>query len=302
MESLPALASDWLERERAKGKAPTTLAVYAAVLRPFVAWCAYRGVEEPQAITRSLLERFFVKRCVDLRPSSLHHMRSVLRSFFQYLEDRKILLVNEALTLELGPLQAGFRRPPSRENLLKLLEAPGTDPVGLRDRALFEVLYSSGIRRAECCALDLEDCDRAMGLLQIRRGKGGKDRLAPIGRKALEALQAYLLRGRPGLKPRTTALFIAAFGGRLKVRSITEVFRRWNRRLGLDPPITPHLLRHACATHLLEEGADVRSVQEILGHANIGTTQIYTHVDIRRLQEKLARIDPRERLEHPTKG
>jgi len=302
MEPLGAMVDAWLNRNRARGMAETTIGVYRASLNRFLAWLVLQEIDDPTAITRDLVERFFHEAADGedpLRPASLHHLRSVLRGFLGDLVERRVLLRNEAKSFRLAPLVPSFRRPPSRKNLRKLLEAPGSDPIGLRDRALFETLYNTGIRRAECCALDLGDCDRLEGFLRIRRGKGGRGRVVPIGKTALSALAAYLVRSRPRLGARDSALFVSAKGARLHVRSITEVFRRWNRKLGLDPPITPHLLRHACATHLLEEGADIRSVQEILGHTNIDTTQIYTHVDVKRLKEKLDRIDPRRRLEGP---
>ena len=308
METLEGLARAWLDLKRVRGIAPSTLKTYAVQLRRFIAWLGNQGITDPGEITTDLLEQFLLmesnrpsrcKKGESVSRASVHHTLSVIRGFVAYLVEKRRLLRNEAEGLEIKPLVAAFRNPPSRESIATLLDAPGSDPLGLRDRALFETLYSTGIRRAECARLDLGDCDRLLGVLRIRKGKGGKDRVVPIGEHALKVLVSYLSLGRPRLKGRGPALFVNAKGTRIEIRAVTEIFRRWNRRLGLDPPITPHLLRHACATHLLEEGADVRSVQEILGHANIDTTQIYTHVRVHRLKKKMDRIDHRARLECP---
>ncbi len=189
------------------------------------------------------------------------------------------------------------RRPPSREALAALLAAPGEDRFGLRDRAIFETLYSTGLRRAELCALNLEDCDRAAGIVRVNQGKGGKDRLVPIGAKALEALARYLRQSRPVFHPHGPALFMNQYGQRMKAAGLNSLFKRYSLNLGLDPPVTPHLLRHAFATGLLERGAGIRHVQAMLGHARIETTQIYTHVSPQHLQRDIERFHPRPRLE-----
>ena len=228
---------------------------------------------------------------------SLYGELAKVQAFLSYLLKAGAVFRNEAEGLDLGKRPRGFRRPPSREAIARLLSAPGEGPAGLRDRAIFEMLYSTGLRRAELCALNLPDVDRASGTVRVNKGKGGKDRLVPIGEKALEALALYLVKGRPRLKARGQALFAGVCGQRLGPATLNDIFQDTSKRLGLDPPITPHLLRHAFATHLLENGASVRHVQAMLGHSDISTTAIYTHVSTKSLKESLARHDPRAALE-----
>ncbi len=298
------LADTWLERLRVRGFAKDTLGVYASILRAFLARLEGEGIGDPLDITPDLVEGYFIEESQrtsrygkPLAPLSIEHIRTVLSGFFQYLVRREILLGNPMEGLCLGKAPIRFRRPPSRRALSRLLDAPGFDPVGLRDRAIFETFYSSGIRRAELCGLDLTDVDRASGSLFVRQGKGGKDRIVPIGEKALQAVGVYLIRGRPALDPIGPALFVSRLGIRFPKTSLNLLFREYNARLGLDPPITPHLLRHAFATGLLENGASVRHVQAMLGHSKLDSTAIYTHVGVRRLQEKMALLDHRGRLE-----
>jgi len=287
-----------------------TLCAYGCNLRRFLAWLRFQGKKEPAEITEALLLSFFLeegKRASPLKPGealskrTLHHERSAIKGFLGYLAESGAVLTNEAKQLDLGRLPRRFKKPPSREAIRRLLKAPGQDAFGLRDKALFELLYSTGLRRAEACALELSDVDRAAGTVRVNRGKGGKDRLAPIGDKALEALSSYLSKARPLLHPQCPALFLGGWGHRLKPPTLNAIFRQWCERAGIEPPITPHLLRHAFATHLLENGADVRHVQAMLGHADIGTTAIYTHVSFKSLKESMRRFDPRSALESEPK-
>ncbi|MFD0804215.1 tyrosine-type recombinase/integrase, partial [Streptomonospora algeriensis] len=169
----------------------------------------------------------------------------------------------------------------------------GTDPAGLRGRAVVELLYATGIRVAELCALDVDDIDRERRTVRVR-GKGGKERVVPVGAPALEALDAWLLEGRPRLASPVgggSALFLGARGGRLGTRSARRNVHAYLRAHGADS--APHGLRHSAATHLLDGGADLRSVQEILGHASLSSTQIYTHVSIERLTRTYNQAHPR---------
>ena len=199
------------------------------------------------------------------------------------------------------------------DEVLALLEASGAapcgtpapgrdDPKGLRDRALLELLYSTGARISEAVGLDVDDVDAAARTVLLA-GKGGKQRLVPIGRPALAALDAYLVRARPGLAARgrgaalgrAGALFLNARGGRLSRQSAWQVLREAAERAGITAAVSPHTLRHSFATHLLEGGADVRVVQELLGHASVTTTQIYTLVTVDTLREVYATAHPRAR-------
>jgi integrase/recombinase XerD len=186
--------------------------------------------------------------------------------------------------------------------VLALLEGAGGDseadgPLTLRNRALLELLYSTGARISEAVGLDVDDID-THARSTLLRGKGGKQRLVPIGRPAVAALDAYLVRGRPDLARRgrgTPAIFLNARGGRLSRQSAWQVLQDAAERAGIKAAVSPHVMRHSFATHLLDGGADVRVVQELLGHASVTTTQIYTMVTVHALREVWASAHPRAR-------
>jgi integrase/recombinase XerD len=186
----------------------------------------------------------------------------------------------------------------SVEDVARLLDAAAADsPLGLRDRALLEVLYGTGARISEAVGLAVDDLDRETGVVKLA-GKGGKERVVPVGSYALAAVQAYLVRGRPALAARGTGgarLFLNARGGALSRQSAWAVLRTVAARAGITTEISPHTLRHSFATHLLDGGADVRVVQELLGHASVTTTQVYTLVTVDRLREVYAGAHPRAR-------
>ncbi|MCK0093563.1 site-specific tyrosine recombinase XerD [Rhodococcus sp. HNM0563] len=198
------------------------------------------------------------------------------------------------------PPTAGRRLPKSLTvaQVTAILDAVGNEadgPRGLRDRALLELLYSTGARISEAVGLDVDDVDSDARAVLLR-GKGGKERLVPVGRPALAALDAYLVRGRPVLAAgHTAALFLNARGGRLSRQSAWQVLQTAAERAGISTAVSPHTLRHSFATHLLEGGADVRVVQELLGHASVTTTQIYTLVTVGALREVWAGAHPRAR-------
>jgi integrase/recombinase XerD len=197
-------------------------------------------------------------------------------------------------------------RPPARlpkaisiEDVERLLSAAslGDTPASLRDRALLEVLYGAGARISEAVGLDVDDIDAQEGVVRLF-GKGGKERLVPLGSYAAEAVSAYLVRGRPALASKgkgTAAIFLNQRGGRLSRQSAWSTLRAAAERAGLSGHLSPHTLRHSFATHLLDGGADVRVVQELLGHASVTTTQIYTMVTVQRLREVYAQSHPRAR-------
>ena len=188
------------------------------------------------------------------------------------------------------------------DQVLALLEAAGGDgaaetPLSLRNRALLELLYSTGARISEAVGLDIDDVDTEARAVLLR-GKGGKQRLVPIGRPAVTAVDNYLVRGRPELAVRgrgTPALFLNARGGRLSRQSAWQVLSDAAERAGIETAVSPHTMRHSFATHLLEGGADVRVVQELLGHASVTTTQSYTMVTVHALREVWATAHPRAR-------
>lgn len=237
--------------------------------------------------------RLYVARCAEsgLQPASLARHLSSVRAFFRWLEERGRIGANPAAALR-GPRRR--RRLPrylEEHEVEALLKAPQPeDSEGLRDRALLEVLYSTGCRAAELVGLDEDDLDLRRGLVRLQ-GKGRKERLGMLGRPAVAAVRAY---GEEKAARRLDRgpLFLNHRGGRLTDRSLRRVLERCLRRAGFQRGCTPHALRHSFATHLLRRGADLRAVQELLGHASLRTTQIYTHVSLEGLRKLYAQAHP----------
>jgi integrase/recombinase XerC len=221
---------------------------------------------------------------------------AALRSWFRFLCRQGTLTTNPAEGLQ-GPRQD--RTLPhflTEKDLQRLLEAPRADhPLGLRDRAILETLYSAGLRVSELTGLDLEHLDMDAGLAVVR-GKGKRERLAILGKPALRALRRWLDARGPLLAKRHkagAAVFLNKNGTRLTTRSVGRLVAKYLQIAGLDPQTSPHTLRHSFATHLLDHGADIRSVQELLGHRSISTTQVYTHVTTQRLHDSYQKAHPR---------
>lgn len=207
---------------------------------------------------------------------------AALRSFYRFLERRGWASANPAAQLETPKVRRPLPTFLSVEEAHEVVEVPGlADAAGVRDRALLEMLYGSGLRVSELAGLDLGDVDGGRGLVRVR-GKGDKERLVPVGPPALAALEAWLGRRDELLRPGqpTRALFVGPRGRRLGVRRVQELVRRYGALGAGRPDLHPHALRHTCATHLLEGGADLRAIQEILGHSSLSTTQRYTHVSV----------------------
>lgn len=308
MKTLEDWVEAYLDHLAVRGLALGTRTVYACLLRLFTAWLYRKGIRELSGITLEAIEGFLAdeaRRSSRLRkktPLSVHtlqHEKIVIRGFLSFAAKEGGLVRSDAMSLEPGRLRKSFRKAPPREHIALLLSSPDESPVGLRDRAIFEILYSSGLRRSELCALDLSHVDRAGGVVSVIQGKGGKDRFVPIGERALRALALYLQRGRPLMHPQSQAIFITEHGRRLNPKTVNAIFQERCKSAGIDPVITPHLLRHAFATHLLENGASIRHVQAMLGHRWIGTTQIYAHVEIKLLKEEMQRLDIRAAIEEP---
>lgn len=305
MKTPDAWARAYLERLRARGYSPKTGAAYKGLLDHFLRWFAARGHTDLSEAGEALIEQYLIGECKrpgrrsrkPLSPDTVRSKAYTLRGFFAFLVKEGELLYNPAAQPAKALRRAFERRIPSREEVFRLLNAPGKGVFGLRDRAILEMFYSTGLRCAELCSLDLADVDRSGGVVWVRRGKGGKDRVVPVGRHALAALRLYLEKARPRLKPLCKALFVGERGLRLSTSDTAVAVKRARRRACIETPISPHVLRHAFATHLLENGADIRHVQAMLGHESIRTTQEYTHVYFARMREDLERLDPRKALE-----
>jgi integrase/recombinase XerC len=227
-----------------------------------------------------------------LSAATLRRRLSAVRTFFRYLIREKHVRRNPGTTVS---APKGSKRLPGNldaDRMARLLEIPGDGPLVARDRAILELFYSSGLRLSELTGLDLTDLDPGDGTVHVT-GKGGKDRIVPVGRLAREALVRWQ-RERPALADADeTALFVSTRGRRLSPRSVQARVEHWARRQGIDSHVHPHLLRHSFATHLLESSHDLRGVQELLGHANIATTQVYTHLDFQHLAQIYDQTHPR---------
>jgi integrase/recombinase XerD len=288
-----------------RGLAPNTLASYRRDLRRYVAFAAAHGVTEPAQVTEQTVTDFLVA----LRQGDAEHpplsSGSAARAVVAVRGLHRFFL-REGLTAVDPARQVRPPTPPRRlpkaiavEQVEALLRAAGADegPRAVRDRALLEVLYGCGARISEAVGLDVDDVDLDGRVVRLR-GKGGKDRVVPLGSYACQAVEAYLVRSRPVLVAAgrgTPALFLNARGGRLSRQSAWTVLRAAADRAGLDVEVSPHTLRHSFATHLIDGGADVRVVQELLGHASVTTTQVYTLVTVDRLREVYATAHPRAR-------
>ena len=291
-----SLVEDFLRHLRgARNLSKHTLRAYAGDLRQFTLFLGGKETVAAPPEGTAVLRRFLATLVAGNRAkSSTSRTLSCLRTYFAYLERRGY--ANPAQNL-MGPRKE--RRLPGvldEKEVAKLLDAAGgADFAGRRNRALIETLYAGGLRVSEAVGLDVEDATLDSGLVRVREGKGAKERLAPIGRPAARAIEAWLDERRRLRKTDGGALFVNAGGGRLDVRSARRIVVAAAKAAGLGRRVSPHTLRHSFATHLLDRGCDLRSVQELLGHENVTTTQIYTHVSVGRLKQVYDSAHPRAR-------
>ncbi len=278
-----------------KGLAPASRSAMQQDLAQLRSWALTAGLA-PTEVTGEDLRAFLLAVSSRLQASSRARLMSTLRSFFRFLVGEGTLDEDPTATL-IAPRRG--RKLPSyltMQQVALFLDLPDDDrPLPLRDRAILETLYGSGCRVGELCALDVLDLDPGEGTLLLR-GKGSKQRRVPVGGPCLEVLNRYLALSRPTLAVRgrgDRGMFLNHRGGRLSRISVWNLVKRRAREVGLMDDLSPHTLRHSFATHLLEGGADLRVVQELLGHADISTTEIYTHVDRAWLHQVWRRAHPR---------
>ena len=274
--------------------APRTVEAYARDLRDLEQWLD----AEPETATADRLAAYVAQLRADgLASTTIARRVAALRSFYRHQVLLGARSDNPAADLDLPRRRRALPKTLSPGEVERLIDAAnGTTPRALRDRALVELLYGGGLRVGEAVGLDRASVDLEQRFVRCV-GKGSKERIVPIGREAVEALRRYLARGRPYLdKPHRPELFLNAQGGALTRAGVFLILRRLAASAGLEPErVHPHLLRHSFATHLLEGGADLRSVQEMLGHADLGTTELYTHVSDRRRRELYFRAHPHAR-------
>ena len=286
-----------------QGLASRTIEAYHRDLDDFARFLRGRGTSRPDEVTRAAVTLYLVSlRRAGRAPATVRRRTAAVRAFYRYLLREQV--VTHDPTLDLGAAKLPRRLPNvlTVDEVDRLLAAPApTTPEGLRDRAILELMYSSGLRVSELVALDIGDVDLNAELVRCV-GKGSKERFVPVGSRAVTALLAYQRRGRPILARRRTprALFLSR-RGRLTRQACWQLIRRHARRAGITRRVSPHVLRHSFATHLLEGGADLRAVQEMLGHASIGTTQVYTHVSRERVRAVYGRAHPRDSMRIPAR-
>ncbi len=291
----------YLELER--GLSRNTLEAYRTDLLQFGEFLGRRGVE-PLAAGPAELTGFISELATGregrppVAPATLQRKIACLRSFYRHLRREQIMEHDPTSDLRSPRSAARLPKVLSRDEVNRLLEQPrGNAPGALRDRALLETMYACGLRASEAIDLELSHLDLEAGILRAL-GKGSKERLVPIGSKAVTALKSYLERGRPRLvglreEPR---VFVNQRGGGLSRQGLYKIVQRYARSAGLEHRMSPHTLRHSFATHLLAGGCDLRSLQEMLGHADIGTTQIYTHLSTERLRDVYFEAHPRAQI------
>jgi integrase/recombinase XerD len=298
-----------------RGASRHTVQAYRRDLRRYLAFLASHGITEPALVTPALVAAYAMRLREGVRasggdgweetplaPASVARAVVVVRSLHRFAVEEGVVATDPAA--EVHPPTPSRRLPKALrlDQVQAMLDVPATDtPLGLRDAALLEVLYGTGTRISEAVGLDVDDVGRLLdapeatfGLRVV--GKGRKERVVPLGSYARAAVTAYLVRARPALAARgrgTPALFLNARGGRLSRQSAWSILRTVAERAGVEAEVSPHTLRHSFATHLLDGGADVRVVQELLGHASVTTTQIYTLVTVDHLREVYLSSHPR---------
>jgi integrase/recombinase XerD len=277
------------------GYSEDTVRARRTALRRFIVWCEERALRDPTDITKPILERYqrhlFYYRKADGRPMTLGTQfgcLAPLKTFFKWLAKENHILYNPASEIALPKLPKHLPRVilSIQEVEAILREAEPSTASGLRDRAMLETLYSTALRRMELPGLALYDVDLTRRLVMVREGKGKRDRVVPIGERAAAWVDKYLQEARPQLLiGDTESLFLTDYGEPMSPEYVAERVRRYMHFAGVKKPGACHLFRHACATHMLENGADTRFIQALLGHADLGTTQIYTRVSIDKLRE-----------------
>jgi integrase/recombinase XerD len=302
-----ARVAEFLESRLARHHSVRTVEWTESNLRRFLEWCEERSLRNPTEVTRPILERYqrwcFYYRTKAGRPLSIasqHKRLAAVLAFFRWMAKSNLILFNPASELELPRLDRRLpRQVLSISEVEQILSLPDVATLGgIRDRAILETLYSTGIRRSELVNLGLYDIQADAGTLMVRLGKGRKDRVVPIGERALGWIEKYLVEVRPHLvvEPDDGALFVSHLGHAFTPHHLTDIVRDYIAKAAIGKTGSCHLFRHTMATLMLESGADIRFIQAMLGHAKLETTSVYTYVSIRKLKEVHELTHPGSRL------
>jgi integrase/recombinase XerD len=305
---MPAFVSRYLEWMGVQNYSERTVTNRACYLKYVCRWCEDRGIRRPSEVTRAMLERYqrslYYYRKENGTPLSFQsrHARLVaVRMFFKWLTRHNHILYNPASELELPRLEKRLPKHVLSESEAEQVinQTDVNDPLGIRDRAILETLYSTGMRRRELINLKLQDLDAERGTVMIRQGKGKKDRMLPIGERAVAWIGKYTRESRPlfAVEPDDGTLFLMSKGGPIAPARLSQLVHDYIEASRVGKQGSCHLFRHTMATVMLEHGADIRFIQEMLGHAELSTTQIYTQVSIRKLKEVHTQTHPAARLE-----
>ncbi|MFI0368480.1 tyrosine recombinase XerC [Actinomadura sp. 1N219] len=296
-KALEDAVSDFGRHLRAeRDVSPHTLRAYLGDLNDLIGYATDIGVTEPAELDVSLLRAWLARQhALGRSRATLARRTAAVRAFTRHLHRRGQLSDDPGLLLGTPKRQRDLPEVLTRDEAARLLDTMDTQgPMGLRDLAVLEMLYATGVRVSELCGLDIDDLETGRGTVRVM-GKGGRERTVPVGEPAARAVQDWLRAGRPALVTDVSgpALFLGARGGRLHPTSARRIVHARISEVGQVTDMSPHGLRHSAATHLLEGGADLRSVQEILGHASLQTTQLYTHVSAERLKQVHRQAHPR---------
>jgi integrase/recombinase XerC len=274
---------------------PHTASNYGRDLAALVDYCATQGLSDWSQLDTQHLRAFAAREHRrGLAPRSVQRRLSACRGLFRYLMREGELRTDPAGDVQAPKARKRLPKPLDADSMSRLLEFRGDDTLGVRDKAIMELFYSSGLRLSELLGLDLVDVDLRDRTVRVV-GKGRKTRIVPVGRHAIAALQRWLAERATIAGVGEQALFVGQNGGRLGPRIVQRRIARWARLQGLPEHVHPHMFRHSFASHLLESSQDLRAVQELLGHANISTTQVYTHLDFQHLAKVYDAAHPRAR-------
>jgi len=287
------LGAFYLYLQNEKRYSPHTSSNYQRDLDRFSEYCRQVNIEQWHQVDSHLLRAYVAARHrKNVSGRSLQRELSAIRSFFNFLHREGAVKSNPVVGVRAPKSARKLPAPLDVDEMAQLLNVPKDTPLAIRDWAMMELMYSGGLRLAELISLDVDSLDLADNSVPVT-GKGAKTRIVPIGRFARESLKQWLGERARLVKNNETALFVSRAGTRLSTRSVQQRMKQWGLAQGIDSPVHPHRLRHSFASHLLESSSDLRAVQELLGHADISTTQIYTHIDFQHLAKVYDAAHPR---------